>query len=727
MTNFSKTEDSDSSGSFSSSGYGTALFLRKHLWIWPIVAAALLVVICWFVRSSVETAVKTTMEGNLRTILQAEESALRIWLGNQAVTAECLASADVVVQSAAAAARSKSSPPADDIPRTMVQEAPPIRGDLTPLLKAGGYQGYVLLNLDARVLASDRKELVGQEDFPAPAGMLETVKAGKPFVTKPFRISALLPDDSGRMRASTPMMFAAASVRDRSGKVIAALCLLISPENEFTQILSVARSGDSGETYAFDREGLLLSQSRFDEQLKQIGLLPDNVDTRSILNIELRDPQANMVLGERPVARRRDQPLTLMIADAAAGNTGANADGCRDYRGVPVIGAWTWLADLDIGLATQIDVDEAYRPLYILRFAFWGLFGLLAISAASIFVFTLLLSRLNRSLRRAAMKAQRLGQYVLEEKLGTGGMGIVYRARHGMLRRPTAVKLLDVDKTTDATIARFEREVQLTSQLTHPNTIAIYDYGRTPEGIFYYAMEYLDGISLEQLVKEYGPQPEARVVRILRQVCDSLAEAHAAGLIHRDIKPANIMLTRRGGVLDFVKVLDFGLVKSIDPQRAASVTMPDSIAGTPMYLAPETIQSAGKADARSDLYSVGAVGYFLVAGKTPFSGESIVEICMSHINRPPDRPSDHLGKPVSMDLENLILRCLAKDPGQRPRSAEELAEELDRCRVAGDWTNTDASAWWKRWQPAKTADQTEEATERSAYEETIIYQQGKPA
>ena len=263
------------------------------------------------------------------------------------------------------------------------------------------------------------------------------------------------------------------------------------------------------------------------------------------------------------------------------------------------VGAWRWLPDLDFGVGTEVDTAEAFRPVYILHRAFWVLMGLLILAAGGIFVAMLFIARQHRALQKATLAARKLGQYALEEKLGAGGMGTVYKARHAMLRRPTAVKLLDVDKMSDTAIARFEREVQLTSGLTHPNTVAVFDYGRTPDGIFYYAMEYLEGMNLDDLVKRYGPLPEARLVYILRQVCGALAEAHAAGLVHRDVKPANIFLTNRGGLHDFVKVLDFGLVKSFDGEETANLTSANAMAGTPLYASPEAISQPDQVDCQN--------------------------------------------------------------------------------------------------------------------------------
>lgn len=295
-------------------------------------------------------------------------------------------------------------------------------------------------------------------------------------------------------------------------------------------------------------------------------------------------------------------------------------------------------------------------------------------------------------LRRQVEAARRLGQYTLVEKLGQGGMGTVYRARHAMLARPTAIKLLDPQRTDPATLARFESEVRLTSSLSHPNTIVVYDYGHSPEGVFYYSMEYIDGLSLQTLVDADGPQPPGRVVPLLLQISSALAEAHGVGLVHRDVKPANIMLCNRGGIPDFVKVLDFGLVKDLvhgDSQLSQSTTF----VGTPLYLAPELVANRGTIDARADLYAVGAVGYFLLTGTPVFTGKTTVEICAKHLSLAPEPPSVRLGQPIPADLEALILACLQKDPARRPASAAELVERLRKLDVV-PWDSSQALDWW---------------------------------
>jgi serine/threonine-protein kinase len=305
---------------------------------------------------------------------------------------------------------------------------------------------------------------------------------------------------------------------------------------------------------------------------------------------------------------------------------------------------------------------------------------------------TTVISYVIYGLQLQIRKAMELGQYLLEDKLGEGGMGIVYRASHKMLRRPCAIKLLSHGSNSATAMERFEREVQITARLTHPNTVAVFDYGRTPDGVFYYAMEYLEGITLEELVDELGAQPAPRVVHILLQVCGALEEAHASGLVHRDIKPANIMLTERGGVPDVVKVLDFGLVKETETTNP-DVTSANAILGTPHYMAPESIVDPASIDARADLYAVGATAYYLLTGKHVFDGSTLVEVCSQHLHQAPVPPSAK-NPEVSAALEAVILSCLAKKADERPADAAALATELRACGVP-EWTREDARAWWK--------------------------------
>lgn len=333
--------------------------------------------------------------------------------------------------------------------------------------------------------------------------------------------------------------------------------------------------------------------------------------------------------------------------------------------------------------------DMAY-PATLMSAVWWGI----AVAMAAGF------SQTIYGLRKAVNDIRRLGQYTLGEKLGEGGMGVVYRASHAMLRRPTAIKLLLPDRAGKDALARFEREVQRTAMLTHPNTVTVFDYGRTTDGVFYYAMELLEGASLEEIVAVDGAQPEERVIHLLEQAAASLAEAHDAGLIHRDVKPGNILVVDRGGIADLVKVLDFGLVKDVGagvrdgaaPEPA--LTMANTITGTPLYMAPEALTEPETVDARADLYALGAVGYWLLTGTHVFGGRSMLEVCAQHMTAVPEPPSIRLGRPVAPDLEAVLLACLAKRPEDRPASALVLRERLRACAAAGRWTNARAAQWW---------------------------------
>ena len=315
--------------------------------------------------------------------------------------------------------------------------------------------------------------------------------------------------------------------------------------------------------------------------------------------------------------------------------------------------------------------------------------------ATFIVVLATLISNIIFHLRRSVARARRLGQYELLEKIGEGGMGIVYRAEHEMLRRPTAIKLLAPHAAGEQSLRRFEREAQLTARLANPHTVSVYDFGRTPEGAFYYVMEYLDGIDLERLVRGEGPLPPGRVVHILRQVCEALAEAHGVGLVHRDIKPANIVLSEMGGISDFAKVLDFGLVKDVKGSDDLRLTREDVFAGTPQYLAPETIENGLSSDPRSDLYALGAVAYFLLTGSPVFDGR-LVEVIQSHLQRSPEPPSARLGRRVPAKLERVVLDCLEKDPLRRPESAHALMDRLDACDDVEPWRPEEAQRWWRQ-------------------------------
>lgn len=666
---------------------GAPLVLSKYLWIWPLVGALLIGLVAFWTRDLVEGTFKAELAGRLETLLNADVAALRLWFSEQESNAKSFA-ADARIREAILALTELARQPG--VTQATLADAAPARTlqlALRPLLEPQHYLDYVVVGADERILASPLRFQVNRR---APAGYALFVRRaldGQPIVSAPFA-SEVPP---GQL-AGGPTMFAAAPVRAANGTVVALLGLRMKPEDQFSQIFLMAHTGESGEAYAFDRQGVMLTASRFDPELRYLGLIPDLPEATSILNLRLLDPEVDLTRGEHPRRPRSQMPLTRMAASATRQGQGCDVTGYRNYRGVNVIGAWTWLPAYNLGVATEEGADEAFETLSVVRRVFLTLFLLLVLGGVAIFAFSLLLERLQAAVRKSAVAARRLGQYVLVQEIGRGANGMVYRARHTLLRRPVAIKVLSPDLTNQATAERFEHEVQITSQLTHPNTVAVYDYGRTPEGLFYYAMEYLSGINLDRLGRQFGPQPEGRVIHILRQVCGSLAEAHRVGLIHRDIKPANILLTRRGGACDTVKVLDFGLVKAAHAGPVGLVQ--GAVVGTPHFMSPEAIASPEAVDARSDLYSLGAVGYWLLTGRTLFETDNVQQLLERQVKDMPPWPSQRLGRQIAADLEALIMCCLAKPPAQRPASADALEEALGQCAAARAWTSREAALWW---------------------------------
>ncbi|MFV1987830.1 MAG: serine/threonine-protein kinase, partial [Gemmatimonadota bacterium] len=370
---------------------------------------------------------------------------------------------------------------------------------------------------------------------------------------------------------------------------------------------------------------------------------------------------------------------------------------------LPCRNTQTWLAGAAVAMSA---VSEWVFPLLVPELGqYWGGLGvrtafyehLWRVSGTAMLAgVSVLVSRSLYRLQQNAHAARRLGNYVIERELGSGGMGKVFVARHALICRPTAVKVLSTPEGGDptASVARFEREVQLSASLTHPNTITIFDFGRTADNTFYYAMEYLEGLDLQRMVETFGPLPAERVVYLLRQVCGSLGEAHGRGIIHRDIKPSNLFVTQRGGLQDFVKVLDFGLARNVKDVGDAGVTKAGMVFGTPRYIAPESISGQERTDARSDLYNVGGVAYWMLTGRPLFDGPSSLDLIIDHARTIPEPPSSVTELSIPPALDAIVMKCLEKDPDDRYQAAEELAAALNGVALEQAWNQDRAREWW---------------------------------
>ena len=677
--------------------------LKKAWLILAGVGTLLLAVGAWTYHAVQET-IHDNLTEVLQTILQANVEALQIVVENERGHIQAWArDADIRDLTKLLLAGYE--------PDITIQELTSV---LASALSEDGYLGYAIIDPEGVIIATDQPDpYLGKTLSPSALELLGPVLSGESSFEKPFPKRALFSEKTDT--SNRPVLLAKAPIPDIDGNNIAALVFTIDPEKDFTRILSVAEFGHSGSTYAFDKQGVMLSESRHKAQLKELGLIADSPDATAILTLQLRDPGVNLTRGEKPVLPAADLSLTRMVGAAVNGRPGIDVDGYRDYRGVEVVGAWQWLDEYGFGVATEVERSEALRSLHPVRLALFGLFALLVVTAGGFLVAGFFLKRLQKKIDELL----ELGQYTLVEKIGEGGMGKVYKARHALLRRPTAIKLIREDQLDEKALVRFEHEVQLTSQLTHPNTISVYDYGHSPDGVFYYAMEYLFGIHLGQLVRIEQQLPAERVVHILRQVCGSLAEAHGHGLIHRDIKPGNIMLCQRGGEYDVVKVLDFGLVREISPRNSKDLSQQE-IMGTPGFIAPEMLVADREVDARSDIYAVGSLGFLMLTGQLVFGEKTIDALLREIVHSDPPRPSECTDRPIPDDLDKLIHTCLARKPETRPASAAELAAHLGAIKLEKIWTQQDASNWWQDKSSRVSFERKLGRSEKSEIFETVM-------
>ncbi|MEO8203693.1 MAG: protein kinase [Betaproteobacteria bacterium] len=653
------------------------------------IATVFLVAIGAWTYHTVGASLRDLRSDSMQGLLDAQVNSLRVWISEELADAGRIAR-DPAVRDAAMALVERAERSGGDFAAVC---ASPERAHmvevLRPLLDDEGSAGHNVISPAGRLLSTQYPDYCGLAVHPHRfLPRIEKVFGGEPAFVRPVRDTdrvALPPS----VRPGGPLAWIETPVRDPQGRVRAVLGIAEPAEAGFSAILAATRPGRSGEVYAFDSAGYLLSESRFLRELQTMGLVP--AEGSALLGAQVREAPAAPSAGEdadRPLTRLAKAALDARSARDPAAQRGEVLEPYRSYHGAQVIGVWRWLPELDVAVAFEIDADEAYAPLAHLKIAYAAVLTALVMAIVA----ALGIGLLAAEWRRRFGGANKAGAYVIEREIGAGGMANVYLARHALLKRPTAVKILKGFRSTDEMVARFAREVQLASTLSHPNTIEIFDYGRTRDGRFYYAMEYLDGVTLARLVEAGGPVGVARTVHILRQVCAGLTETHASGLVHRDIKPENIMLCRRGIELDVVKILDFGLVKNIAGPHSRDLTRSLRILGTPLYMAPERIRSPGDVDARADLYSVGVVAFFLLTGRKVFESEDDLELTQKVLNDVPPASSSLAPFAVPAELDQLVAQCLAKRREDRPASAAAMVETLDALASLHRWTQAQAAA-----------------------------------
>ena len=645
-------------------------------------ASAAVIAMGSWIYVDVQRELQTLAASNLRALLDSEVSALEIWIREKQLNVDRWSKDARVIGAASAINRDGLSSVAGAANGAVLTACRGVVSDalvnaIDALRQSDAADGVNLVDRSGRVLAARTREYCGLTLTPERLQQLRPVFGGQSVFAPPMsereRLSGAPNADSRR-----PLVWFSAPVRNEAGKVIAALNIGKFADARFSSSLLAARPGSTGEAYAFDARGRMLSESRFRSELERRGAVKPGDST--ILSVRLDGSQ-------------EDTPQHLTTLAALALDGVARTDGeltgevlqpYRNYVGQSVVGAWRWLPQYGFGIAVEAGRDEVFAPLRRVEAAYW----LIAVLSGLVLLALLAATLRIQVLRGQRDEARRLGSYELLEQIAEGGMASVWRARHRLLKRPVAIKLLALRAASDEGLARFEREVRLASQLMHPNTVAIFDYGRSPAGELFCAMELLDGITVQQLVEQYGSQPAARVAYAMHGVAGSLSEAHERGLVHRDIKPANVMLCRRGAEFDIVKVLDFGLVKSVSEPHTRDLTRALRILGTPSYMAPERIEHPESADVRSDIYSLGALGYFMLTGRPPYQAGDDLALAYQVVNAPvPTLEGDDL-------LSKLIQNCLHKSADARPQSTQEVLDRLDEVLHQSAWSAADARSWW---------------------------------
>jgi len=660
-----------------------------------VILALLMTGLGWWAFNGVRSAMAATQVAGLDAILGTVVRGLDVWANEYRLEAARIAAEPGVAQRASRLVEAARTGLTAACGRP---EAAELRERVRSLAQAPDVVAFIVIDREGRALASS---------LPLPCG--ERVRAPEfrqrldraldgtaPFV--PPRPDPQLvyerPGEAGRR----PIGWLLAPLRAPDGQVSGVFALGVLADREFARLFVSARAGGTTEAYAFGDDGLLVTSPRFGSELVEAGAFPGH-DGSAVFAVPVRDPGGDLTMGFQPrleaAARPFTQAAALALASRAKGESeqrGTLPETYRSYTGREVLGAWRWLPAYDLAVVAERGAEEAFAALRYLRVAFAVIGGFIVISLIAALSSGLSLARLRRQFGRL----QRLGAYTLEGEISEGGMATIFVARHSMLKRRTAVKVLKKTIGSDEFIHRFEREVQLASQLRHPNNVQIYDFGRTREGQPYYVMEYLHGVTLTELVEDSGPVPPGRTIHVLRQVAAALREAHHLGLIHRDVKPDNIMLCRRGED-DFVKLLDFGLVKDIENEQTRDVTKQLRILGTPRYMSPERIRDPADVDARSDLYSVGAVGYYLLTGRHVFDSDDSTDIGQQVLHKPAPRVVASVPT-VPEALDALIAACLEKDRVRRPASAQAFIDVLDRMASPLAWTQRDATAWWEDYE-----------------------------
>lgn len=635
------------------------------------------VMICGFIADYVLSSFRDQLRADsLVQLVEAKSNAVRAWLSRDQVIVQSWADSaklrQLIEELDAIAAKSSPETLADQLRGAPQQDS--LNEEMVAM--GGAAVRYAVWNRSLITLAdwSPERTGVGLGVTPKGAQRLTEVLEGRAEAVMLGPDDAITRDYPGV--PGKPRLGMLVPVRNEAGDINAVLLVYENGGDEelgrFIRLADSFQSDARGGTFIFNRDGLLLFDSPYDAQLRQLGLIPDEEGSFSAKRLELRDPGVDLTRGKVPPEPFAARPLTKMVRMARSGQAGVDVSGYRDVRGVMVAGAWQWLEEYQIGLGIEVDLNALQPSLWLAQLQFWAMIGLLALSLAMIAYSFFAI----RKLRAQASTEGKIGPYALEQMVGEGGVGRVFRAKHELLKRPTAIKLLRPELVDLTTSARFQREAQLAAKLEHHNTVKVFDFGVSREGLLYLVMEWIDGETLDHLVLREGPMEPSRAAKILKQIAASLREAHSLGLIHRDLKPQNVMLTDQAGERDVVKVLDFGLARDITSLSTTAKTALGTIAGTPRYMAPERWQPMQPVNPAVDIFAFGCIAYWLLTAKEAVQGETLQEICEYVMSSEPKRPQAESPHAIPPWLDDLTVQCLARSPDHRPLSFIEVLERF---------------------------------------------------
>ncbi|TWU42808.1 serine/threonine protein kinase [Novipirellula artificiosorum] len=655
------------------------------LWVAAVLPTAL---VGWWTYRSVEDSVRMALRNELTGVADSVNLVADQFMDNKSQLVESWARQtrirDCVVELVDLA---ETRPPIETL--KAAPQSDRIHDELQ-ILSGVESVSFIVWNHSFTTIASwlESREDIGQPVAPTGAGDVARALRGETMFFGPERI-----DDSieGYVpKTGRPAMACIVPIRDDNDEVIAAMLVSgIQLYEQFNEKLRDAALGNGLDAYAVNPEGMMISESGHAATLYHRGNLemaPDKIAD----GLRVTDPGVRLSADTASKIQRRALPLTESVASATQGESDVRLKPYNNYAGESVVGGWRWSSKWHFAVIVEKGVREAFAPARIVWSSFLLLGSLLTVTA---FVAA---SRLARRSLLDHAAVHPLSRYEIVSELGSGGMGVVYKAKHRQLGRDTALKLLRGDRHNKEDRLRFDREAKLAASLSSPHSVMIYDYGRSEEGEAYCVMEYLHGLTLQEVVARSGSQPIGRVLYVLRQVCEALIEAHGMDLVHRDIKPQNIMLSLDASVGDWAVVFDYGLAKPLSPDNSTYQTSEVVWAGTPMYMAPERFRSPTVMDPRSDIYSIGCVAYYLLAGRPPFAECDPESLFALIISEQPIGIGIHRGEEVPESIRGLVYACMSKNADDRYSTVKELGKAIDLLRSEYPWGVEEAVAWWKQ-------------------------------